>query len=118
MSELITALRQGSFTPRERTRVLTEAAPQELVDLIEERRLNWLETPLLLVLALADHDDWELEDPGANELGTVLKKRTDEILDQLRWLERKKLVESDEDDDGTFWLVTDRVRQLVHPVAP
>lgn len=114
MSTLIDTLRNSrNLTLRERTRLLTEAAPRELADLVDERRLNWRETPLLLTLALSDHDDWELDDPGANELGAVLKMRTDDVLDQLAWLERKGLVEHDSDDDGTYWLITDRVEPLL-----
>jgi len=119
MSELIAGLREDrNLSVRERTQVLTRAAPQALVDLIEERRLNWLEAPILLLLSLGDDDDWEFAAPGANELGQVLKRRTDEIVRQLEWLRRKGLVEDDEDEVGTWWQVTERVDLLLHGATP
>lgn len=115
MSELIQRLRDDrDMTLRERTKALTKAAPDALVDLIEERRLNWLETPLLLVLSLSDEDDWELGAAGVNELGKILKRRSSELEEQLEWLRRKGLVEDNEDDAGLVsWQVSERVDQLL-----
>lgn len=119
MSTLISALRDDRGLPlRDRTRALMQAAPPELVDVVESKRLNWLETPLLLLIALSDDDDWELGLPGVNELGEVLKRRSSELEDQLGWLARKGLVEDIEDPDGYVgWQVTDAVELLLHPAS-
>ena len=115
MSELIQRLRNDrEMTLRERTKALTKAAPEALADLVEVRRLNWLEAPLLLALALSDEDDWELGAAGVNELGVLLKRRSSELEEQLEWLRRTGLVEDEEGDGGLVsWQVTEQVDQLL-----
>jgi hypothetical protein len=116
MSDLITRLRADrSLTLRERTRAMRDEAPAELLELIDARRLNWREEPLLLALALSDDDDWEKGAPGANELGAVLKQRTDDLIPQLDWLRRKGLVEDNEDGDQIWWQPTQFVDDLLGP---
>lgn len=118
MSDLITRLRDDrSLTLKERTRALREAAPIELIELIDARRLNWREEPLLLTLALSDDDDWAKGAAGANELGEVLKQRTEDLLPQLDWLRRKGLVEDNEDGDQIWWQPTQFVDDLLGPVT-
>ncbi len=120
MSDVIDRLRNDrTLRLRDRTSELLAEAPQELVDLIEARRLNWLETPILLTLALADENDWAKGEAGVNELGEVLKRRSADLEDQLVWLRKKGLVEDGQDtgDGQVWWQITDEVDQLLGPVS-
>lgn len=98
-----------SLTLRDRTTLLAHSVPPELESLIEERRLNWLERPLVMLLAVAGAEPLSTVD-----LATALKRRTGEVEEQLEWLRRKQLIEDDEDgDDGTvYWQLAGWVGEL------
>ena len=97
-----------SLTLRDRTTLLAHSVPPELESLIEERRLNWLERPLVMLLAVAG-----AEPLSTGDLATALKRRTGEVEEQLEWLRRKQLIEDDEDNDGTvYWQLAGWVGEL------
>ena len=97
-----------SLTLRDRTTLLAHSVPPELESLIEERRLNWLERPLVMLLAVAGAEPLSTVD-----LATALKRRTGEVEEQLEWLRRKQLIEDDEDGDGTvYWQLAGWVGEL------
>ena len=125
MSELIESLRKSrTLTVLDITERLVkeasefllppedEAAPGSLLDdVIMQRRLNWLERPIVLLLALADKDDWP-DGATAEELGMVLHRGTPEIETQLGWLAKKAFVESRPVDGELAWALTKWVDEL------
>lgn len=119
MSEIIQQMYENrSLSLRERGAILEAEAPPEVVLLADQRRLNWLERPIVLALAIGDEDDWE-GGATAVDLGELLKQRTFTITDQLDWLERKQLVESSMVEGDELWQLTPAVLALIdHPVAP